>query len=86
VDLTFTDIGANYRLTLRNGVLVYRQCDADASTATATIRFAGKLRLLAVAGGDFTSPGMEITGDAQALQTLLGALDQPNPSFNIITP
>ncbi|BBY58174.1 alkyl/aryl-sulfatase [Mycolicibacterium sarraceniae] len=86
VDLTFADTGTNYRLTLRNGVLVYRQCDAAESTATATIRFAGKLRLLAIAGGDFTSPGMEITGDAQALQTLLGALDQPNPSFNIITP
>jgi alkyl sulfatase BDS1-like metallo-beta-lactamase superfamily hydrolase len=86
VDLTFADIGANYRLTLRNGVLVYRQCDADESTTTATVRLASKLRLLAVAAGDFTSPGLEVTGDAQALQTLLGALDQPNPSFNIITP
>jgi alkyl sulfatase BDS1-like metallo-beta-lactamase superfamily hydrolase len=86
IDLTFADGGANYRLTLRNGVLVYRECPADESTATATVRFANKLRLLAVAGGDFTSPGMDITGDAQALQTLLGALDQPDPSFNIITP
>jgi len=86
LDITFADTGANYRLTLRNGVLVYRQCAADESTATATIRFASKLRLLAVSAGDFTSPGMEITGDAQALQTLLGALDQPNPGFNIITP
>ncbi|BBY64269.1 alkyl/aryl-sulfatase [Mycolicibacterium helvum] len=86
LDITFADLGTNYRLTLRNGVLVYRECDADESTATATIRFVSKLRLLAVAAGDFTSPGMETTGDAQALQTLLGALDQPNPSFNIITP
>jgi alkyl sulfatase BDS1-like metallo-beta-lactamase superfamily hydrolase len=67
-------------------VLVYRQCPAEESTATATVRFATKLRLLAVAGGDLTSPGLEITGDAQALQSLLGALDQPDPSFNIITP
>ncbi len=86
LDISFGDLGTNYRLTLRNGVLVYRQCPADESTATATIRFATKLRLLAVAGGDFTSPGLEITGDAEALQKLLGALDQPDPSFNIITP
>ncbi|GAY14048.1 alkyl/aryl-sulfatase [Mycobacterium sp. shizuoka-1] len=86
LDVTFADLGTNYRLTLRNGVLVYRQSPADESTATATVRFAGKLRLLAVAAGDFASPGMDITGDAQALQTLLGVLDQPDPSFNIVTP
>lgn len=86
LDISFDDLGTNYRLTLRNGVLVYRRCRAEESTATATVRFATKLRLLAVAGGDFTSPGLQITGDAQALQSLLGALDQPDPSFNIITP
>jgi alkyl sulfatase BDS1-like metallo-beta-lactamase superfamily hydrolase len=86
LDVTFADLGTSYRLTLRNGVLVYRQCPADESTATATVRLLSKLRLLAAAAGDFTSPGLEISGDAQALQTLLGALDQPDPSFNIITP
>ncbi|EHB54807.1 beta-lactamase domain protein [Mycolicibacterium rhodesiae JS60] len=86
LDITFDDLGANYRLTLRNGVLVYRQCRADESTATATVRLLSKLRLLAAAAGDFTSPGLEVSGDGQALQTLLGALDRPDPSFNIITP
>ncbi|WP_445167530.1 alkyl/aryl-sulfatase [Mycolicibacterium sp. Dal123E01] len=86
LDVTFADLGTNYRLTLRNGVLVYRECAADESTATATIRLVTKLRLLAAAAGDFTSPGLETSGEAQALQTLLGALDKPNPSFNIITP
>ena len=33
VDMTFTDVAANYRLALRNGVLVYRKCPADAATA-----------------------------------------------------
>ncbi len=47
LDISFGDLSTNYRLTLRNGVLVYRQCPADESTATATIRFATKLRLLA---------------------------------------
>ncbi|QEN16657.1 alkyl/aryl-sulfatase [Mycolicibacterium sp. ELW1] len=86
LDVTFADLDANYRLTLRNGVLVYRQWPADESTATATIRLATKLRLLAAAAGDFTSPGLETTGEAEALQKFLGALDQPDPSFNIITP
>ncbi|MBB3601365.1 alkyl sulfatase BDS1-like metallo-beta-lactamase superfamily hydrolase [Mycolicibacterium sp. BK556] len=86
LDVTFADLGTNYRLTLRNGVLVYRQCPADESTATATIGLVTKLRLLAAAAGDFTSPGLETSGDPQALQSLLGALDQPDPSFNIITP
>ena len=86
LDVSFADLGTNYRLTLRNGVLVYRQCPTDESTATATIRLATKLRLLAAVAGDFTSPGLETTGDAQALQTLLGVLDQPNPGFNIVTP
>ena len=86
IDLTFSDVEANFRLTLRNGVLVYRRCAADEATAAATVRLSGKLRLLAVAAGDFSSPGLEITGDAQALQTLLGVLDQPDPNFNIIAP
>lgn len=86
VDMTFADVGSNYRLTLRNGVLVYRKVAADESTATVSVRLASKLRLLAVAAGDFTSPGLETTGDAQALQALLGALDKPDPNFNIITP
>ena len=86
VDMTFTDVATNYRLTLRNGVLVYRKCPADPSTAGATVTLANKMRLLAAAAGDFTSPGLETTGDADALSALLGVLDRPDPGFNIITP
>ena len=86
VDLTFTDLATNYRLTLRNGVLVYRKCPADASSANVTVTLATKMRLLAAAAGDFSSPGLETSGDATALQALLGALDRRNPDFNIITP
>lgn len=86
IDVTFVDLGADYRLTLRNGVLVHRQVSADPATATATVTFATKLRLLAFAAGDRESPGVEFTGDAEALPTLLGALDRPDPGFAIITP
>ena len=86
LDVTFADLGAHYRLTLRNGVLVYRKRPADPQTAAATVKLAAKMRLLAAAMGDFTSPGLEVTGDASALQSLMGVLDRPDPNFNIITP
>jgi alkyl sulfatase BDS1-like metallo-beta-lactamase superfamily hydrolase len=86
IDITFADIDTNYRLTLRNGVLVYRKRPADESTANAALRLDSKLRLLMFAAGDRTSPGISITGDADALPALLGVLDAPDPKFNIVTP
>jgi len=86
LDVTFEDLAANYRLTLRNGVLVYRKVSADPQSATATVTVANKLRLLTFATGDTTSPGVQMTGDAGALATLLGVLDRPDPNFAIVTP
>ncbi|PRC61558.1 alkyl/aryl-sulfatase, partial [Mycobacterium sp. ITM-2017-0098] len=56
LDVTFLDTATNYRLTLRNGVLVYRDAAPDESTAQVTVRLATKLRLLSLAMGDNTSP------------------------------
>lgn len=86
IDITFVDQAVNYRLTLRNGVLVYRKVAADPATATVTAKVDSKVRLLAVAMGDFTSPGLEISGDQAALQAFLGVLDRADPTFNIVTP
>ncbi|CPR10916.1 hydrolase [Mycobacterium bohemicum DSM 44277] len=86
IDVSFGDLAANYRLALRNGVLIYRKVAADVATATVTVKLDTKLRLLAVTVGDITSPGLEISGDAAALQTFLGVLDGPDPNFNIVTP
>ena len=86
LDVTFADLGTNYRVTLRNGVLVHRKRSADPATATATVTLAAKLRLMAAAFGDFTSPGLDVSGDTGALQALMGVLDRPDPNFNIITP
>jgi alkyl sulfatase BDS1-like metallo-beta-lactamase superfamily hydrolase len=86
IDLSFADLAVNYRLALRNGVLVYRKVAADPTTATVTAKLDSKSRLLATAMGDFTSPGLEISGDRDALQTFLGVLEEPNPNFNIVTP
>jgi alkyl sulfatase BDS1-like metallo-beta-lactamase superfamily hydrolase len=86
VDITFLDVATNYRLTLRNGVLVYRRLPAEGSTADATVRLANKLRLLTFAAGDADSPGLQIIGDVDALPSIIAVLDRPDPNFNIITP
>jgi alkyl sulfatase BDS1-like metallo-beta-lactamase superfamily hydrolase len=86
VDVTFLDAGSNYRLTLRNGVLVYRKAPADETTANSTVKLANKLRLLTLAAGDNDSPGLEIGGDTGALASIIAVLDRPDPSFNIVTP
>jgi alkyl sulfatase BDS1-like metallo-beta-lactamase superfamily hydrolase len=86
IDISFADLDANYRLSLRNGVLVYRKIPADSATATVTVELDSKFRMLLVATGDFTSPGLEISGDQAALQSFLGVLDSPDTNFNIVTP
>ncbi|MGI9124720.1 MAG: alkyl/aryl-sulfatase [Mycobacterium sp.] len=86
MDVTFLDLNVNYRVTLRNGVLIYRKRTADPGTAIATITLAAKMRLMAAAFGDLNSPGLEITGDPSVLQALMSVLDRPDPGFNIITP
>ena len=86
IDVTLADHDANYRLALRNGVLVQRRVPADAATASVTIKLDNAFRLLMLATGDFSSPGLEISGEQEALQQFLGVIEQPDPSFNIITP
>ncbi|TAM72062.1 alkyl sulfatase dimerization domain-containing protein [Mycobacterium sp.] len=86
IDIIFADTAVDYRLTLRNGVLVHRKAAPDPATATVTVRLAGKIRLLALVSGDFSAPGVELSGDRGALQALLDVLDAPDPNFNIVTP
>ena len=86
LDISFADLGSNYRLELRNGVLIYRKVPARPDTAGVTLKLATKGRLLALVGGDLTSPGFEIVGDAEVLTTLVGLLDRPDPNFDIVTP
>ena len=83
-DVTLTDIGTNHRLTLRNGVLIFRERPAD-DTADATLTLT-KGRMLGLLAGDTSSPGIEIGGDGSVLESLLGVLEKGDPSFDIVTP
>ena len=85
LDVTFTDLDANYRATLRNGVFVAVKRAADAASADATVTTT-KPRLIALVGGDLTSSGLDVAGDAGVMQALLGVLDAGDPSFAIVTP
>jgi len=63
-----------------------RRVPADVATASVTIKLDNAFRLLMLAAGDFSSPGVEISGDQAVLQQFLGVIERPDPSFNIITP
>lgn len=86
IDVTLADTAVNYRLALRNGVLVHRKAAPDPATASVTVKLPGKIRLLSLATGDFASAGLELSGDRGALQALVDVLDGPDPRFNIVTP
>jgi alkyl sulfatase BDS1-like metallo-beta-lactamase superfamily hydrolase len=87
IDCTFTDTGDNYRLTLRNGVLVNVRKPAG-DDADATIRLPTTLLPLVASGAIEAAMqhGLKVTGDASALQQLLSVLDPGNPAFDIVTP
>ncbi|WP_430644772.1 alkyl/aryl-sulfatase [Agromyces sp. GXS1127] len=85
LDITLSDLDRNYRVTLRNGVLVYVAKAADPETAGVTLTLT-KPRLLALAGGDVDADGLQVDGDRNVLDQLLGALGQGDPAFDIVLP
>ncbi|HEY9309093.1 MAG TPA: alkyl sulfatase dimerization domain-containing protein [Microbacterium sp.] len=84
VDLTLTDLGRRFHVTLRNGVLVYVEREPDAATPLHLTL--SKVRLIQMAGGDTESAGIEVRGDAGVLQQILGVLDEADPNFEIVLP
>jgi alkyl sulfatase BDS1-like metallo-beta-lactamase superfamily hydrolase len=84
---TFPDAdGASYRLTLKNGVLTHVKDGRGDVTLTVTVPRAA---LGALAMGDVEAAmgdGLQLDGDAGALQQVLGVLEPGDPGFNIMTP
>ncbi|HEU0182938.1 MAG TPA: alkyl sulfatase dimerization domain-containing protein [Agromyces mariniharenae] len=83
-DLTLSDLGRSFHLTLRNGVLVYveREPAKDAALHLSL----DKPRLLRLAGGDLSPDGIEVAGDLDILRRLIDVLDHGDPSFDIVVP
>ncbi|WP_025156488.1 alkyl/aryl-sulfatase [Leifsonia aquatica] len=84
LDITFTDLGRSFHLTLHNGVLIYVEKDPD-GTAPLSLRLS-KPRFLRLAAGDTTSDGLEVEGDTGILDRLTAVLDPGDPDFEIVLP
>ncbi|SOC88174.1 Alkyl sulfatase BDS1, metallo-beta-lactamase superfamily [Curtobacterium sp. 314Chir4.1] len=85
LDIVLEDEQTSYRLTLRNGALVYVEKAANPSTADVTLTLT-KSRLLRLVGGDTSANGLQVLGDQTVLSTLLSVLQPGDPSFNIVVP
>lgn len=83
-EITLTDLDRSFRLTLRNGVLVYVE---KAPSGTAPLHLSlTKPRLIALAAGDFGSEGVGVSGDLDVLKQLLAVLSPGDPAFEIVLP
>jgi alkyl sulfatase BDS1-like metallo-beta-lactamase superfamily hydrolase len=81
-DITLTDLGRSFHLTLHNGVLVYveREPSGDAPLHLTLT----KPRLLRLVGGDTESDGLTVEGDLGVLTALVAVLDDGDPGFDIV--
>ncbi|MET4159994.1 alkyl sulfatase dimerization domain-containing protein [Agromyces sp. PvR057] len=83
-DVTVSDLGRSFHVTLRNGVLVY--VEREPETDAALHLTLEKARLIRLAGGDLQSDGLGADGDLGLLTQLFGVLSPGNPAFEIVLP
>jgi alkyl sulfatase BDS1-like metallo-beta-lactamase superfamily hydrolase len=86
----FTDLGQSFALTLRNGVLTYRE-HASHATADVTVTMSKDvLDRISLRQLDFPTAlkqgDIKLEGDAQRFKAMLGMLTSFQPTFNIVTP
>lgn len=82
----FPDSDQEFRVTLRNGVLVVVENGKGDVGLTIT---APQASIAGIASGDVaaaTAAGLSLDGDASVLQTILSVLDPGDPGFNIVLP
>ncbi len=84
LDVTFSDLGRSFRLTLRNGVLISVE-KAPSGDAPLHLTLA-KSRLLTLLAGDEASEGITVEGDIGVLRQLVGVLQPGDPAFEIVLP
>ena len=81
--IEFTDLDRRFRVTVRNGALIY--LEDGAGDVDLTLRLS-KPRTLALLGGDADSPGIESEGDWSIMQRLFGVIEPGDDAFAIVTP
>ncbi|MCP1626330.1 alkyl/aryl-sulfatase [Pseudomonas nitroreducens] len=86
----FSDLGKDYAVTLRNGVLTHRN-DEKSANPTVTVTLAkSTLDQISLRKLDFPTAikqgDIKLDGNAKALGAFLGMIDSPAPQFNIVTP
>ncbi|KAF1052885.1 MAG: putative alkyl/aryl-sulfatase YjcS [Stenotrophomonas maltophilia] len=90
INWRFTDLGQDYALTLRNGVLTHRDGmlhDKPDISVSMTKELLDRIALKQTGFlKEATIGGISIDGGRFKLLRLLGGLDEPNPQFNLVTP
>ncbi|WP_204071884.1 alkyl/aryl-sulfatase [Planotetraspora phitsanulokensis] len=83
IDWNLTDRKEEIRTSVANGVLIQTR-SREATPADLTVTLTKTQLLALVASGDLG--GVQTSGDRQALNTLMGLLDDADRDFNIVTP
>ena len=89
INFTFTGVGEQWTMWVRNGVLNARSGHVDGAQCTVTgskAALAGLLRQPGKAVAIAQQTGVEIEGDIGAFETLASVTDTFDPHFNIVTP
>lgn len=90
INWRFSDLGEDYALTLRNGVLTHRNGARHATPDVSLSMTKALLDRIALKETGFLKEsmigGIEIDQGRIKLLRLLGGLDEPNPQFNLVTP
>ncbi|BAN49272.1 alkyl/aryl-sulfatase [Metapseudomonas resinovorans] len=90
INWRFTDLGEDYALTLRNGVLTQRKDSRHAQADINVSMTKALLDRIALKETGFlkeaTIGDIEIEGGRLKLLKLLGGMDEPNPQFNLVSP
>jgi len=82
----FPDHDATYRTTLRNGVFSYVRDGSGDVALTITVPRPALAALAAGDPGAALGAGLNLDGDATALQQVFGVLQPGDPDFNIVEP
>lgn len=79
----FNDVNRSFRVTLRNGVLIYEEEEDNESEAQLHLSLS-KLQFLSLLAGETEFEGMFLKGNQNVLTELTSVLDPGDPNFNIV--